>query len=117
MSEPEKHFDENWFRNDDKKVNFYTGLPGFDVLMAVFRHVSPHEQPTSYICTFALMPFFKKTLTNWTFLLKYFKKRYIYDNMKKYKAMNNLKVPSIVRYLITVLTNFFLYWTDFIPHA
>lgn len=42
VSEPEKPFDENWFRNDDKKVNLYTGLPGFDVVMSVFRHVSPH---------------------------------------------------------------------------
>ena len=42
VSEPEKPFDENWFKSDDNKVNFYTGLPGFDVLMTVFKHVSPH---------------------------------------------------------------------------
>ena len=38
-SMPEKPFDEDWFIDDDKKVDFYTGLPGFDVLKAVFRHV------------------------------------------------------------------------------
>ena len=41
-SMPEKPFDEDWFIDDDKKVDFYTGLPGFDVLKAVFRHVSPY---------------------------------------------------------------------------
>ena len=39
VPEPEKPFDENWFINDDGKVNFYTGLPAFDVSMSVFRHV------------------------------------------------------------------------------
>ena len=42
VSVPEKPFDENWFMGDNDKVSFYTGLPGFDVLMTVFRHVSPH---------------------------------------------------------------------------
>ena len=39
---PDKPFDEDWFTSDDEKVNFYTGLPGFDILKVVFRHVSPH---------------------------------------------------------------------------
>lgn len=38
----EKPFEENWFAGDDEKVAFYTGISGFDVLMTVFRHVSPH---------------------------------------------------------------------------
>lgn len=39
VPEPEKPFDENWFINDENKVNFYTALPAFDVSMSVFRHV------------------------------------------------------------------------------
>ncbi|PFX15514.1 Protein HEG-like 1 [Stylophora pistillata] len=38
----EKPFEENWSAGDDEKVAFYTGISGFDVLMTVFRHVSPH---------------------------------------------------------------------------
>lgn len=38
----EKPFEENWFAGDDEKVAFYTGISRFDVLMTVFRHVSPH---------------------------------------------------------------------------
>lgn len=38
----EKPFDRFDFENNDEKVSFYTGLPSFDILNAVFKHVSPH---------------------------------------------------------------------------
>ena len=34
-------FDEAYFRRDERKATFYTGLPSFDVLKTVFDHVSP----------------------------------------------------------------------------
>ena len=37
-----KPFDKEYFRNDDDKVSFYTGLPGFDTLELVYKFVSPH---------------------------------------------------------------------------
>ena len=30
------------FKDDDQKVNFYTGLPSFQILMIIFNFVSPH---------------------------------------------------------------------------
>ena len=36
-------FTEAYFRSDDDKVKFYTGLPGFDILMTTFNFVSPHS--------------------------------------------------------------------------
>ena len=36
-----KPFDQNYFRNDNTKVSFYTGLPTYEVLEATFNHVSP----------------------------------------------------------------------------
>lgn len=36
-----KPFDENYFREDNGKVSFYTGLPTYEVLEATFNHVSP----------------------------------------------------------------------------
>ena len=33
--------DREYFKSDDK-VRFYTGLPSYEVLMVVFKHVSPH---------------------------------------------------------------------------
>jgi len=30
------------FKDDDQKVNFYTGLPSFQILMVIFNFVSPH---------------------------------------------------------------------------
>ncbi|XP_068735461.1 uncharacterized protein [Montipora capricornis] len=37
-----KPFDKNYFKEDNGKVSFYTGLPTFEVLEATFNHVSPH---------------------------------------------------------------------------
>ena len=37
-----KAFDQLEFANSEDKVTFYTGLPSFDILNAVFLHVSPH---------------------------------------------------------------------------
>ena len=36
-----KPFDKNYFREDNGKVSFYTGLPTYKVLEATFNHVSP----------------------------------------------------------------------------
>ena len=36
-------FTEAYFRSDDDKVKFYTGLPCFDILMTTFNFVSPHS--------------------------------------------------------------------------
>ncbi|XP_044170771.1 uncharacterized protein LOC122954947 [Acropora millepora] len=36
-----KPFDKNYFREDNGKVSFYTGLPTYEVLEATFNHVSP----------------------------------------------------------------------------
>ena len=36
-------FTEAYFRSDDDKVKFYTGLSGFDILMTTFNFVSPHS--------------------------------------------------------------------------
>ena len=36
-------FTEAYFRSDDDKVKFYTGLPGFDILMTTCNFVSPHS--------------------------------------------------------------------------
>ena len=38
MSKP---FDQNYFRDDNAKVSFYTGLSTYEVLEATFIHVSP----------------------------------------------------------------------------
>ena len=38
MSKP---FDKKYFREDNQKVSFYTGLPTYEVLEATFNHVSP----------------------------------------------------------------------------
>ncbi|XP_068697351.1 uncharacterized protein [Montipora capricornis] len=37
-----KPFDKNYFKEDNGKVSFYTGLPTFEVLEATFNHVAPH---------------------------------------------------------------------------
>ncbi|XP_068688434.1 uncharacterized protein [Montipora foliosa] len=37
-----KPFDKNYFKDDNGKVSFYTGLPTFEVLEATFNHVAPH---------------------------------------------------------------------------
>ena len=31
-------FTEAYFRSDDDKVKFYTGLPGFDIMMTTFNY-------------------------------------------------------------------------------
>ena len=36
-----KPFDQNYFRDDNMKVSFYTGLPTYEVLKATLIHVSP----------------------------------------------------------------------------
>ena len=36
-----KPFDKNYFREDNGKVSFYTGLPTYEVLETTFNHVSP----------------------------------------------------------------------------
>ena len=40
-SSTSKPFDQNYFRDDNAKVSFYTGLPTYEVLEATFIHVSP----------------------------------------------------------------------------
>ena len=47
----EKPFDRSEFQNDDDKVCFYTGLPSFDILNTVFKHVSPHVSRKSQSLT------------------------------------------------------------------
>ena len=37
-----KPFDKNYFKEDNGKVSFYTGLPTYEVLEAIFNHVAPH---------------------------------------------------------------------------
>ena len=47
---PSPHvFDEAYFRRDERKATFYTGLPSFDVLKTVFDHVSPFVKRKSKI--------------------------------------------------------------------
>ena len=41
QSATSKPFDKNYFREDNGKVSFYTGLPTYEVLEATFDHVSP----------------------------------------------------------------------------
>ena len=36
-----KPFDEDYFKNDDEKTRFYTGLPSFEVLKKTFNFVAP----------------------------------------------------------------------------
>lgn len=36
-----KAFDQHEFANNEDKVNFYTGMPSFDILNSVFLQVSP----------------------------------------------------------------------------
>ena len=38
---PQRPFCEEEFRNDDKKVKFYTGLPSLDKLKVIFLHIFP----------------------------------------------------------------------------
>ena len=38
----DKAFDQHEFANNEDKVNFYRGLPSFDILNAVFLQVFPH---------------------------------------------------------------------------
>ena len=40
-SSTSKPFDQNYFRDHNAKVSFYTGLPTYEVLEATFIHVSP----------------------------------------------------------------------------
>ena len=40
--EDHKAFDQHEFANNEDKGRFYTGLPSFDILNAVFLHFSPH---------------------------------------------------------------------------
>ena len=42
-------------------MNFYTGLPGFDVLMSVLRHVFPHVNRKSM--TLSMSPFQEFVMT------------------------------------------------------
>lgn len=42
---PQRPFYEDEFLNDDKKVNFYTGLPSLDTLKAVFLRLNPFVTP------------------------------------------------------------------------
>jgi len=41
QSSTSKPFDQNYFRDDNAKVSFYTGVPTHEVLEATFNHVSP----------------------------------------------------------------------------
>ena len=47
----ERPFDESDFRNNDKKVNFYTGLPSFEMLNIVFRQIEHFVARKSQLLT------------------------------------------------------------------
>ena len=44
-------FGEEEFRNDEKKVQFYTGLPSFDILNIVFHRIVPFVNRKSQLLT------------------------------------------------------------------
>ena len=48
---PQRPFGEDEFRNDDKKVTFYTGLPSFDTLKVVFDRIVPFITRKSQLLT------------------------------------------------------------------
>ena len=48
---PLRPFGEEEFRNDDKKVQFYTGLPSFDILNIVFHRIFPFVSRKSQLLT------------------------------------------------------------------
>lgn len=48
---PQRPFGEDEFRNDDKKVQFYTGLPSFDILNTVFNRIVPFVSRNSQLLT------------------------------------------------------------------
>ena len=48
---PLRPFGEEEFRNDDKKVQFYTGLPSFDILNIVFHRIVPFVNRKSQLLT------------------------------------------------------------------
>ena len=47
----ERPFDESDLRNNDKKVNFYTGLPSFEMLNIVFRQIEHFVARKSQLLT------------------------------------------------------------------
>ena len=50
---------EETLNGDDEQVKFYTGLPSFATLMAVFNFVSAH---ISFVCTSRSLPLFQQFL-------------------------------------------------------
>ena len=48
---PLRPFGEEEFRNDDKKVQFYAGLPSFDILNIVFHRIVPFVNRKSQLLT------------------------------------------------------------------
>ena len=48
---PLRPFGEDEFRNDEKKVQFYTGLPSFDILNIVFHQIVPFVNRKSQLLT------------------------------------------------------------------
>ena len=48
---PKRAFCEDEFRNDDKKVKFYTGLPSFDTLNVLFNRIMPFVTRKSQLLT------------------------------------------------------------------
>ena len=55
-SSTNKPFDQNFFRDDNAKVSFYTGLPTYEVLEATCIHVSPFvKRPTQCLSLFQEM--------------------------------------------------------------
>ena len=48
---PLRPFGEEEFRNNDKKVQFYTGLPSFDILNIVFHRIVPFVNRKSQLLT------------------------------------------------------------------
>lgn len=48
---PLRPFGEEEFRNDNKKVQFYTGLPSFDILNIVFHRIVPFVNRKSQLLT------------------------------------------------------------------
>ena len=64
-SSKSKPFNQNYFRDDNAKVSFYTGLPTYKVLEATFIHVSPFVKRRTQCLTLfqeMIMVFFKYLL-------------------------------------------------------
>ncbi|XP_065055322.1 uncharacterized protein LOC135683866 [Rhopilema esculentum] len=48
----EKLLDKSYFKGDDSKVKFYTGMPSFEILKATFEYVKPSVKNKSLLSSF-----------------------------------------------------------------